>query len=116
MMFRMITIAWRVGELAERRGWSVRRLAKAAGLDEKTVRNIVAGRATRVDLDTIARLAGALGVAAGALWTVKPDPVQLWQACAGSAGRAAPGELEQVLADGPSELADPGLERALRSP
>lgn len=113
-MFRMTTIAWRVGELAERRGWSARRLAKAAGLDEKTVRNIVAGRATRVDLDTIAKLAGALGVGTGALWTVKPDPAQLWHACAGSAGHATSRELEQVLAGGHSELTDPGLERALR--
>jgi len=52
----MATIAWRVAELAEQRGWGARQLAKAAGLDEKTVRNILAGRATRVDLETIARL------------------------------------------------------------
>jgi DNA-binding Xre family transcriptional regulator len=116
MIFRMTTIAWRVGDLAARRGWSARRLADAAGLDEKTVRNIIAGRATRVDLDTIARLAGALGVTAGALWTIQPDPAQSWRASEGAAGRAAPGEIERALADQPSEHTDSALERALRSP
>jgi DNA-binding Xre family transcriptional regulator len=116
MMFLMTTIAWRVGELAAQRGWNTPRLAQATGLDEKTVRNIVAGRATRVDLDTIARLAGALGVKPGALWLIRPDPADAWNASAGSAGRGQPGELEQALAGDSSEHSDPALERALRSP
>jgi DNA-binding Xre family transcriptional regulator len=115
-MFLMSAIAWRVGELARQRGLTVRVLARASGLDEKTVRNIVAGRATRVDLDTIARLAGALGVGPGALWSMRPDPLQAWSATAGSAGRARPDELARALEGDASVLGDPGLERALRSP
>ncbi len=88
----------------------------AAGLDEKTVRNILAGRATRVDLKTIARLSSTLEVTPGALWKSRPDPVEAWVSTAGSAGQAEPSELEQILADRPSEYVDSGLERALRSP
>jgi DNA-binding Xre family transcriptional regulator len=112
----MTTIAWRVAELAAQHGWSTRRLAKAAGLDEKTVRNILAGRATRVDLDTIARLSATLGVAPGALWTIRPDPTHTWLETAGSAGQAEHDELEELLTGSRSERVDPGLERALREP
>lgn len=108
-------IAWRVGDLAEQRGWGTGRLAEAAGLDPKTVRNIVAGRATRVDLETIARLSRALGVGPGSLWDLDPDPADAWARTAGAAGEAAPGELEGVLAGGWSEETDPALARALRS-
>jgi DNA-binding Xre family transcriptional regulator len=111
----MTTIAWRVGQLAEQRGWSVRRLADAAGLDEKTVRNIIAGRATRVDLDTIARLASTLEVTPGALWATEPDPRDAWLGAAGIAGQAQPGELDEVLAGGQPEIFNAALERATRS-
>lgn len=111
----MPTINWRVEELAAQRGWSARKLAEEAGLDQKTVRNILGGRATRVDLETIARLSRALGVGPGSLWQVGPDPSQAWEQTAGSAGNARPGELEDVLAGAWSEQTDPGLERALRS-
>lgn len=111
----MTTITWRAAELAARRGWGARQLAKAAGLDEKTVRNILGGRATRVDLKTIARLSSALEVTPGALWTSRPDPAQAWVTTAGSAGQAGPGELDQILAERPSEHIDSGLERALRA-
>jgi DNA-binding Xre family transcriptional regulator len=116
MMLRMTTITWRVAELAARRGWGTRQLAEAAGLDEKTVRNILAGRATRVDLETIARLSSTLEVTPGALWKSRPDPAEAWVRTAGSAGQAKPGELDEVLADHRSEYIDSGLERALRSP
>jgi DNA-binding Xre family transcriptional regulator len=116
MIFVMTTIAWRVAELAERRGWGTRQLAKAAGLDDKTVRNILAGRATRVDLETIARLSATLEVTPGALWTSRPDPAQAWVSTAGSAGQARPGELEEILAGRRSEDVDSGLERAVRAP
>jgi DNA-binding Xre family transcriptional regulator len=109
------TIAWRVGQLAAQKGWSVRRLANAAGLDEKTVRNIVAGRATRVDLDTIARLSSTLEVTPGALWTTAPDPHDAWLAAAGAAGQAQPDELNEVLAGREPEIFDSALERATRS-
>lgn len=108
----MNSLAWRVGELADQRGFNTRRLAAAAGLDEKTVRNIVAGRATRVDLDTIARLSSTLGVTPGALWTSEPDLAEAWTATAGAAGQAQPGELDDLLA-GPAVF-DSAMERATR--
>ncbi len=108
------TITWRVAELAARRHWGARQLAGAAGLDEKTVRNILAGRATRVDLQTIARLSTALGVGPGALWLTEPDLAKTWADAAGVAGQAQPGELEEIIAERSSERFDSGLERALR--
>jgi DNA-binding Xre family transcriptional regulator len=112
----MTQIAWKVEQLAARRGWGAPRLAEEAGLDQKTVRNILAGRATRVDLNTIARLSRALGVAPGSLWDLGPDTAKAWERTAGSAGEARPGELDEVLAGDRSEQTDPALERALRSP
>ncbi|MEX0971816.1 MAG: helix-turn-helix transcriptional regulator [Solirubrobacterales bacterium] len=112
----MLTIAWRVEELAAQRGLTARQLAEEAGLDQKTVRNILAGRATRVDLNTIARLSRALGVGPGSLWDLGADPARAWETSAGSAGEARPGELDDVLAGRWSEQTDPALERALRSP
>lgn len=109
-------ITWRVEELAAQRGWGARRLAEEAGLDQKTVRNILAGRATRVDLNTIAQLSRALGVGPGSLWDVGAEPLRAWEGTAGSAGEARPGELDDVLAGGWSEQSDPALERSLRSP
>jgi DNA-binding Xre family transcriptional regulator len=111
----MSTLTWRVAQLAAQRGWSTRRLAEAAGLDEKTVRNIIAGRATRVDLDTIARLSSTLDVAPGALWGRKPDHADMWRATAGAAGQAQPGELDELLAGGQWEAFDSAMERATRS-
>lgn len=111
----MLTIAWRVEELAAQRGWGVRQLAEEAGLDQKTVRNILAGRATRVDLNTIARLSKALGVGPGSLWDLETDASGAWERSAGAAGEARTGELDEVLAGAWSEQTDPALERALRS-
>lgn len=102
--------------MAARRGWGARQLAEEAGLDQKTVRNILAGRATRVDLSTIERLSRALGVGPGSLWELGADPAGAWERTAGSAGEARPGELDEVLAGRWPEQADSGLERALRSP
>ncbi|MGH9118055.1 MAG: helix-turn-helix domain-containing protein [Acidimicrobiales bacterium] len=110
-----MTITWRVDELAARRGWGARSLAEVAGLDPKTVRNILAGRATRVDLDTIARLAAALEVTPGALWRTTPDRRAAWEAAVGAAGPASESELAEALAGTWSERTDPGLERADRS-
>jgi DNA-binding Xre family transcriptional regulator len=114
-MMAATTIVWRVEELAEQRGWGARQLAEEAGLDQKTVRNILAGRATRVDLNTIARLSQALGVGPGALWDLGSDPAAAWKQTAGAAGEAEPGELDEVLAGRWPEH-DPALERALRTP
>lgn len=110
----MQTLTWRVDELAGRRGWSARHLAEVTGLDQKTVRNILAGRATRVDLETIARLSDALGVAPGALWRVDPDRSDAWDRTAGAAGQGHDDELLDVLSGEWSEHVDPGLERADR--
>lgn len=111
-----MAIEWRVDELAARKGWTARQLAERAGVDEKTARNILAGRATRVDLETIARLSTALGVTVGPLWrdtTTTADP-RAWDETAGAAGTARPGELDAVLGGAWSEATDPGLERATR--
>ncbi len=112
----MAQITWRVEELAALHGWGARQLAEESGLDQKTVRNILAGRATRVDLNTIARLSRALGVGPGSLWDVDTDSVGAWERTAGAAGEAKPGELEEVLAGAWPEQVDSGLERALRLP
>ncbi len=112
----MSQITWRVEELAAQHGWGVSQLAEETGLDPKTIRNIVAGRATRVDLKTIARLSRALGVGPGSLWEMDPNSSGAWERTAGAAGEARAGELEDVLAGSWPEPLDPGLERALRSP
>lgn len=112
----MATIVWRVDELAARRGWGARELAQEADLDEKTVRGILTGRASRVDLRTIARLAAALGVPPGALWRTAVDRSAAWRRTAGAAGRGTPAELTEVLAGAWSEVTDPAFERATRSP
>jgi DNA-binding Xre family transcriptional regulator len=114
-IFSMSEIYWRVEELATQRGWGARQLAEETGLDQKTVRNILAGRATRVDLNTIAQLSRALGVGPGSLWDVGPDSIGAWERTAGAAGEAGPGELDEVLS-GRWPEPDPALERALREP
>ncbi len=112
----MTKISWRVEQLAAQRGWGARQLAEQAGLDPKTVRNILAGRATRVDLNTIAQLSRALGVGPGSLWDVGPETSGAWERTAGVAGEAQPDELERVLSGSWPEPHDPALERALRAP
>jgi len=114
-MFPMV-VRWRVDELVERRGWSARQLAERAGLDVKTVRAIVTGRATRVDLETIGRLADALGVAPGELWrqSTQLRVAHRWEAVAGSGGHATREEMEWVLGRMRDEFPESGLERATR--
>lgn len=105
-------VTWRVDELLAERGWTVVRLASTAGLDPKTVRNIVNRRATRADLHTIGRLSGALGVTPGELFSVasRADRWAAWEAFAGGAGRGEPWEYEP----GDTVLNNPALERATR--
>jgi DNA-binding Xre family transcriptional regulator len=112
-----MAVRWRVDELVERRGWSARELAERAGLDVKTVRAIVTGRATRVDLETIGRLAEALGVAPGDLWrqSTRLRLADRWEGVAGSGGRATKEEMDWVLGRTPDEFLESGLERATRS-
>jgi DNA-binding Xre family transcriptional regulator len=109
-------VKWRVDELAERKGWNARRLAEKAGVDIKTARNILTGHATRVDLETIGRLADALGVEPGSLWrrdsgTPHKDR---WAPLAGVAGKGTKEEIDSILRGDWDETTDPGLERAAR--
>lgn len=108
-------LTWRVDELAERRGWNAQRLAEKAGLDVKTVRNILNRRATRVDLETIRRLVDALGVEPGALWRRSSGSSRnRWAATAGAAGTAPKDEIVRILRGDWDEPLDPALERASR--
>jgi len=110
-----MVLAWRVDELVKRRGWTARQLADRAGVDVKTARNIVAGRATRADLETIGRLADALDVPVGALWRrVDGRHTASWSATAGVAGQASGEEMDWVLGRQAEEYPEPGLERSLR--
>ena len=111
-----MAVKWRVDELAERKGWNARRLSEKAVVDIKTARNILTGSATRVDLETIARLADALGVEPGQLWrrSTGSSPRDRWTALAGIAGRASKQEIDSVLRGDWDETTDPGLERATR--
>jgi DNA-binding Xre family transcriptional regulator len=111
-----MTVTWRVDEWAERRGWNARVLAEKAGVDIKTARNILTGRATRVDLETIGRLADALGVEPGQLWHRGMAPRKdRWAVLAGVAGEASTEEIDALLrGDDRGEVVEPGLERAAR--
>jgi DNA-binding Xre family transcriptional regulator len=58
---------WALREIAEHQGWNPHSLAREAKLSYNTVRPIWYGEAKRIDLITLSRLAGVLGVAPGAL-------------------------------------------------
>ncbi len=58
---------WRLREIAEPRGWNPHSLAIEAKLSYNTVRPIWFNEAKRADLDTLAKLAQALGVSPGKL-------------------------------------------------
>ncbi|MDQ6636384.1 MAG: helix-turn-helix transcriptional regulator [Candidatus Dormibacteraeota bacterium] len=108
-------VKWRVDELVERKGWNARQLAAKARVDVKTARNIITGRATRVDLETIGRLADALGVEPGGLWRqAGQSRAERWATVAGVAGEATKEEMDWVLGKVIDDLPDTGLERATR--
>jgi DNA-binding Xre family transcriptional regulator len=111
-----MAVKWRVDELAERKGWNARRLAEKAGVDIKTARNILTGQATRVDLETIGRIAEALGVEPGALWRRAggASHKDRWAPLAGVAGKATREEMDSILRGDWDETTDPALERATR--
>src|ERR1700732_4981716 len=93
-----MAVKWRVDELAEKEGWNARRLAEKAGVDIKTARNILTGRATRVDLETIGRLADALGVEPGSLWRhTGQSRSDRWARAAGVTGKATLADMDWVL-------------------
>lgn len=110
-----MAVKWRVDELAERKGWNARQLAAKARVDIKTARNILTGKATRVDLETIGRLAEALEVEPGALWRQSgKSRANRWARAAGVAGTATKEEMDWVLGRVADEFPDSGLERASR--
>jgi DNA-binding Xre family transcriptional regulator len=110
-----MAVKWRVDELAERKGWNARQLAAKARVNIKTARNILTGKATRVDLETIGRLAEALGVEPGALWRqTGQSRAGRWSRAAGIAGKATREEMDWVLGRTDDGIPDPGLERATR--
>jgi DNA-binding Xre family transcriptional regulator len=110
-----MAVKWRVDELAQRKGWTAGQLAAKARVDIKTARNILTGKATRVDLETIGRLADALGVEPGDLWRHSGrSRAERWAKVAGIAGKATQQELDWVLGRGTHEFLDSGLERATR--
>jgi DNA-binding Xre family transcriptional regulator len=53
---------WRLQELAKPERWSARKLAAETGLAYTTVWGIWSGTAKRADLETIQKLADALGI------------------------------------------------------
>lgn len=116
-MFPMTsTVAFRVDELLEERGWTVVRLASVADLDPKTVRNIVNNKATRVDLETIAKLSDALRVTPGELMIKRPTAVErqaAWLRLRGIAGQGTPEDFAD-WPGGHSVETNPSLERATR--
>jgi hypothetical protein len=85
-------------------------------VDIKTARNILNGKATRVDLETIGRLARALEVDPGQLWDAdRPiTAAERFAAVAGSAGRATKHEMDWVLGRRKDALPISALERATR--
>lgn len=110
-----MAVKWRVHELAQRKGWNARQLATRARLDIKTARNILTGKATRVDLETIGRLADALGVEPGALWRQSGrSRADRWSAVGGIAGTASDEEMDWVLGKSAAQEPEPGLERGAR--
>ncbi|MGH7498683.1 MAG: helix-turn-helix domain-containing protein [Gemmatimonadales bacterium] len=58
----------RIKALREARGWSQLELAEHAGVRQATISELETGKARRVGLDTLERLAGALKVATGQLF------------------------------------------------
>ena len=90
-------------------------MAEKAGVDVKTARNLT-GHARRVDLETIGRLADALGVEPGSLWRRSGGPTQKnrWVGLAGVAGIAKKEEMDGIFRGDSDESTDTGLEIATR--
>ncbi|MBP6670166.1 MAG: helix-turn-helix transcriptional regulator [Gemmatimonadales bacterium] len=68
----MSPITLRLRELREARGLTQRALAESAGISQATVARLESGSLRNVTLDTVERLADALGVPAGRLITHTP--------------------------------------------
>ena len=62
-----MAIELRVGAIAKQQGFTIKSLAERAGVAYNTAHSVCTGRATRIDLDTLDRLCGALDVSPGEL-------------------------------------------------
>lgn len=72
----MMAVRLRVGEVARQQGLTIKALAAHAGVAYNTAHSIATGRATRIDLDTLDRICGALHVEPGELFVrfTTPEP------------------------------------------
>jgi len=68
-----ITTRIRLKELREARGWTQLELAGRAGIRQATISEMETGRARRIGLDTIDRLARTLKVQPGELLELVPN-------------------------------------------
>lgn len=76
-------VRWRVRERAEAQGYDTAyRLALAAGLPYTSVKAIWDGRAKRIDLETLGKLAAALSANLGDLFEADSDRLTLRPAAA----------------------------------
>ena len=71
-------IRLRIGEVAKAQGLTIKALAERAGVAYNTAHGLFTGRATRIDLDTLDRFCGALGVEPGVLFSreAQPEPAR----------------------------------------
>jgi DNA-binding Xre family transcriptional regulator len=67
-------IRMRIGELAKQQGLTIKALAEQAGVAYNTAHALYTGRATRIDLDTLDRMCGALHAAPGDLFIRHASP------------------------------------------
>jgi len=63
----MMTLRWRLREIAEPERWTARKLSQATGLAYNTVWGIWAGKAKQAHLATLEKLADVLKTEPGAL-------------------------------------------------
>lgn len=101
-----MTVRMRIGEVARAQGLTIKALAERAGVAYNTAHALFTSRATRVDLDTLDRICGALEVEPGDLFTRERTPSGVERGddgggmydadhdrAAGAGDRPAPGSL-----------------------
>ena len=71
-----MAIRLRIGELTKQQGLTIKALAERAGVAYATAHALATGRATRIDLDTLDRMCGALQVGPGDVFVRQPTPVE----------------------------------------
>ncbi len=73
-----MAVKLRVGELARQQGLTISALAKRAGVAYNTAHALYTARATRIDLETLDRIADALEVEPGEVFG-RPAPAEAAQ-------------------------------------